>query len=261
MSWFVMMALVFQFTMMGLVLGNGTIYDGVKSACLLIPILGLLFFTFANFADWKQLSFTASTTRSEGELKTEPAYAGFRRRVTATVIDGVVLGIARGLLTSLFVPALLAVMAATHGWSGDGAVGPVLADLIGPSALCSVVNTFAGPCNFLAAVVFLFRSIMLSQTFGKISGGVLLVLLGLGSWLYYALMESSPLQGTIGKLVTGMKVTGLYGERISFLQATYRFLGKLISFGTFCLGYVYVAMSPSKQGFHDILSRCVVARK
>src|SRR5688572_10476627 len=33
-------------------------------------------------------------------------------------------------------------------------------------------------------------------------------------WLYYAFMESSPRQGTLGKIVMGLKVTNMSGKRV-----------------------------------------------
>ena len=42
------------------------------------------------------------------------------------------------------------------------------------------------------------------------------------SWLYEAAMESSSKQATLGKMVLGMKVTDLQGNRISFARATVR---------------------------------------
>src|SRR5208337_3441946 len=50
-------------------------------------------------------------------------------------------------------------------------------------------------------------------------GGVAFILLVFGSWLYGALMESSSYQATVGKMIFGMKVTDLNGNRISFGRA------------------------------------------
>ncbi|HUM47783.1 MAG TPA: RDD family protein, partial [Chitinophagales bacterium] len=49
------------------------------------------------------------------------------------------------------------------------------------------------------------------------------------NWLYYSLMESSHRQATIGKMAIGIKVTDLEGNRISFLNATGRYFGKILS--------------------------------
>ena len=49
------------------------------------------------------------------------------------------------------------------------------------------------------------------------------------NWLYYALMESSKFQATVGKLAIGLVVTDLEGKRISFLRATGRYFAKILS--------------------------------
>src|SRR5688572_30151896 len=49
------------------------------------------------------------------------------------------------------------------------------------------------------------------------------------TWLYFALMESSPLQATLGKLVVGVVVTDLGGNRLTFGRATGRYFAKILS--------------------------------
>jgi len=46
------------------------------------------------------------------------------------------------------------------------------------------------------------------------------------AWLYFALLESSSLQATLGKQVLGIVVTDLYGRRVSFARATARHFRK-----------------------------------
>jgi len=80
-------------------------------------------------------------------------------------------------------------------------------------------------------------------------------------WLYYAIMESSPTQATLGKMTLGVKVTDLYGGRISFARASGRFLGKFISSFLLCIGYIMAAFTQKKQALHDIMSGCLVIDK
>jgi uncharacterized RDD family membrane protein YckC len=91
------------------------------------------------------------------------------------------------------------------------------------------------------------------------------VVIGLASlaitWLYYAMMESSSYQGTLGKLALGIKVTNLEGNRVSFVQATGRFFGKLLSSAIMSIGYLMIAFTAKKQGLHDILAGCLVLKK
>ena len=44
------------------------------------------------------------------------------------------------------------------------------------------------------------------------------------TWAYFAILESSPRQATLGKMAIGIKVTDIEGRRISLIRATGRFL-------------------------------------
>lgn len=77
-------------------------------------------------------------------------------------------------------------------------------------------------------------------------------------WIYNTIMESSPNQGTLGKMAMGIKVTDINGERINFMQATKRHLASYFSFAIFFIGYLMVAFTEKKQGLHDILTECLV---
>jgi uncharacterized RDD family membrane protein YckC len=81
------------------------------------------------------------------------------------------------------------------------------------------------------------------------------VLLG---WLYRAGMESSRFQGTLGKLAVQIRVTDLDGNRISFEQATGRYLAKFLSVITLGVGYLMAGFTPRKQGLHDQLAGTLV---
>jgi uncharacterized RDD family membrane protein YckC len=85
-----------------------------------------------------------------------------------------------------------------------------------------------------------------------------LVLLLCGFWLYCAAMESSPLEGTVGKLMLRLRVTDLEGHRLTFLRATLRYLGKLLSVGAFLLGFLMAVSSKRNQALHDLVAKTVV---
>ena len=93
-----------------------------------------------------------------------------------------------------------------------------------------------------------------------LGGGVTFILLLFGSWLYEAFMESSSYQATLGKMIFGMKVTDLSGNRISFARATGRHFGKFLSAMILCLGYIMVGFTERKQGLHDLLAGTLVRR-
>ena len=94
-----------------------------------------------------------------------------------------------------------------------------------------------------------------------IFGGGVLALVTVGaSWLYEALMESSAYQATLGKMILGMKVTDLYGNRISFARATGRLFAKIVSAMILGIGFIMVGFTERKQGLHDMMAGTLVRR-
>jgi len=81
------------------------------------------------------------------------------------------------------------------------------------------------------------------------------------TWLYYALMESSKTQGTVGKLVLKIKVTDYNGNRISFARATGRYFGKILSGMILMIGYIMAGVTERKQALHDMLASCYVMKE
>jgi uncharacterized RDD family membrane protein YckC len=81
------------------------------------------------------------------------------------------------------------------------------------------------------------------------------------AWLYEALLESSSYQATLGKMMLGMKVTDLYGNRLSFGRATGRHFAKWLSRLTLGIGYIMVGFTERKQGLHDLLAGTLVRRQ
>ncbi|QVM83285.1 RDD family protein [Novosphingobium decolorationis] len=77
-------------------------------------------------------------------------------------------------------------------------------------------------------------------------------------WLYFALLESSKMQATVGKLAIGLIVTDLNGQRISFGRATGRYFAKILSGLILLIGYIMVAFTLRKQGLHDMIASTLV---
>jgi uncharacterized RDD family membrane protein YckC len=88
------------------------------------------------------------------------------------------------------------------------------------------------------------------------------------------LLESSKLQGTLGKLAVGIVVTDLEGKRVDFGRATLRYapawLGNLIALvPTLALASslllmtdsLVVAFTQKKQALHDLLAGCLVINR
>jgi len=80
-------------------------------------------------------------------------------------------------------------------------------------------------------------------------------------WLYFALMESSEKQATLGKMALGIVVTDMDGKRISFGRATGRYFGKILSVVILLIGYIMIAFTDKKQGLHDMLANTLVVNK
>lgn len=77
-------------------------------------------------------------------------------------------------------------------------------------------------------------------------------------FVYFAYLESSEKQGTVGKMILGLKVTDINGQRISFARASGRFFGKFLSSMLLCIGYIMVGFTEKKQGLHDMIAGTLV---
>ncbi len=80
------------------------------------------------------------------------------------------------------------------------------------------------------------------------------------AWLYFAVMESSRLQATVGKLALRVRVVNLECSRISFGRATCRYLGHYIS-SIFLLGFLLQLRTPKRQAWHDLAAGCLVIKQ
>jgi uncharacterized RDD family membrane protein YckC len=155
-------------------------------------------------------------------------YAGFWKRVAAYLIDGCVLGVASWLII-LPVLGLVGIGASSMEYSEDMVMDEEAA---------------AG----LAAMV---------------AGGMMMlfVVIAAAGWLYFALMESSSKQGTLGKMALSIVVTDVNGNRITFGRATGRYFGKILSGLILYIGYIMVAFTEKKQGLHDMIAGTLVVNK
>lgn len=77
-------------------------------------------------------------------------------------------------------------------------------------------------------------------------------------WLYFALMESSAKQATIGKSLMGLVVTDLNGDRITFWRATGRHFGRWLSVLILGIGYFMAFFTEKRQALHDMMAGCLV---
>ena len=150
-----------------------------------------------------------------------PRYAGFWRRFFALWIDSFVLGIIVGPIYAI---------------AGGGGVA-LFSAANSERAMADAVTASSGIMVLLSLVIM-----------------PLMV-------LYFCIMESSGAQGTLGKLILGIKVTDLAGQRISFGKALGRNLAKLLSSMILSIGYLMAAFTERKQALHDIVAGCLVVSK
>lgn len=70
-------------------------------------------------------------------------------------------------------------------------------------------------------------------------------------------MDSTKIQGTLGKLIVQIKVSDSDGNRISLQRAILRNMCKIVS-SIFFLGFISSAFDKKYQGFHDKIARTFV---
>lgn len=78
--------------------------------------------------------------------------------------------------------------------------------------------------------------------------------------LYFAGMESSAQQGTLGKRAMGIKVTDEQGERLSFGKALGRWFAAALSY-PFYVGFIMAGFTDRKRALHDMLAGTLVVDK
>ena len=109
-----------------------------------------------------------------------------------------------------------------------------------------LANHFHDRRNFAAGLKFLIAQKIISE----------------GSFLAYivyaSFMESSRYQATVGKLVFHIKVINAVGGRPTLKNALARNGAKLFSWCVLCLGFLAIAFSRTKQGWHDKIAKTYV---
>lgn len=76
--------------------------------------------------------------------------------------------------------------------------------------------------------------------------------------VYYAGMQSSSKQATIGKMAFDLKVVRTDGSRITFLRGVGRYFSKIISAIILMIGYIMAAFDSRKQALHDKIADTMV---
>ncbi len=155
-------------------------------------------------------------------------YAGFWKRFAAYLIDSIILGVASWIII-LPVLGLIGFSASSMEYSEDM--------MMDEEAASGMAAAIIGASMMLWLVI------------------------GAAAWLYFALMESSAKQATLGKMALGIIVTDVNGNRLSFGRATGRYFGKIISGMILMIGYIMAAFTEKKQALHDMIAGCLVVNK
>jgi uncharacterized RDD family membrane protein YckC/Tfp pilus assembly major pilin PilA len=103
-----------------------------------------------------------------------------------------------------------------------------------------------------------FAATMSGALLASVTRGLTPILVLVSVWLYYALMESSELQATLGKLAVGIKVTDLEGNRVSFARATGRLAAHVVSGITLGIGFAMAVFTSRRQALHDSIAGTLV---
>ena len=155
-----------------------------------------------------------------GFMREEPHYAGFWIRFVAILIDGAVLAIPSWILMGGMFGAFVHMGGIRRGRTPD------------PSSLMMLLPMMGGAW----------------------------IAIGVGYWLYEALLTCSSKQGTLGKMALGLKVTDRDGRRLSFGRATGRHFAKVINQFTLGIGWLIAGFTERKQGLHDFIAGTCVIR-
>lgn len=158
-------------------------------------------------------------------------FAGFWLRFLAALVDAIILALALGVVASFL--ALLR-------------LHPIEFLKLGPSSDPGDVAKLYGHDGLVLMLVFFI----------------------VASWLYFAFLESSSAQATLGKKLVGLYVTDAKASRLNFLRASGRFsTGRLIAHVPaigllyFLVDCICAGFTPRKQAVHDMISGCLVLRR
>ena len=73
-----------------------------------------------------------------------------------------------------------------------------------------------------------------------------IILITIWNWLYFAIIESSAKQATLGKMAIGLVVTDKDDNHLTFGRATARYFAKWLSFIILMIGYIMAAFTNKK---------------
>ena len=148
----------------------------------------------------------------------EVVYAGFWKRVAASMIDSFVVGMVGGVLQVILMMVFFGIGA---GLSGN------------PETMFE-----SGGAIALLALVYLLPLAMQA--------------------LYFAMFHASAKQATLGKMAVGIKVVDDNGGRISVARGIGRFFAYLVSSLILGIGLLMAAFTDRKRALHDMMASTLV---
>jgi uncharacterized RDD family membrane protein YckC len=109
---------------------------------------------------------------------------------------------------------------------------------------------------FLVDIAFIGIFLGLLTMFMRVGFGLITTLVI--AWFYFAYLESSERQATVGKRLFSLKVADEKLERISFGKASLRYILKIVSGLILGIGFIIAISSKQKQALHDRIIKTVV---
>ena len=97
-----------------------------------------------------------------------------------------------------------------------------------------------------------------TESVKTIEAWIVLALLYLCAWPYYALMEASPRQATIGKRALNLQIHDIEMGRPTRVQTSIRFFFRIVSSLLLGCGFLWALISKRHQTVHDIAANCMV---
>lgn len=163
-----------------------------------------------------------------GREKNPTYYAGFGRRIVATIID-------------LFILSIIA----------------------------GVAVFYLGLSEGFRMLIMMIQNQPVRNADGVLISGLLpgpvasflLLTLIIIPWLYFAVLESSKNQATLGKMAARIVVTDLQGNQITFTRASLRHFSKFLSALLLFSGFFAIIYTRNSQGLHDVIAACLVIFK
>lgn len=149
-------------------------------------------------------------------------YAGFVSRAVAFFVDWVIV------LSTIFIVTSFSVL--ILGFFNIS-VDDLLTSLLRGDLLLKLANLFIAGVLLLLNFVFF-----------------------VGYFLFFWVLVGQ----TPGKMLMGVRVVGMNGRPLSFWQALKRFIGYWISMIPFFIGFYWILISDSRQGWHDKIARSYV---